>query len=143
MTCITILRNTLNMNAAVITAIHTDIDITRAEAAAHHKNGDIAFCIAANEEVAHLKLKLAKKVALQKRVKVEIAALFRNARIERKYTDIFGKPPTKQVSTSYEQEAMLDSLIADRDADKIAAKAADKAAKAARHLADMQVVKTA
>jgi hypothetical protein len=51
---------------------------------------------------------------LQKRIKVEIASIFRNERILRKYVLVFGAPAKGQVMTSFEQEAMLDDLLAEQ-----------------------------
>lgn len=116
MTTITILRNTLKLNAEVIALSQYAALEAKLEAATWKAQGEIGFFVAACKDMAKAKAKLAKQVALQKRTKVEIAAIYRNERIARKYLKVFGQLPTKQLMTSVEQEAMLDRLLAERHA---------------------------
>ena len=114
MTTIAILRNTLKLNAEVITMSHCAIAEAQSEARAWKAQGEMAFYVDACVDVRKAKIKLAKQVELQKRVKLEIAAIYRNDRIARKFLRVFGQLPTKQLTTSVEQEAMLDRLLAER-----------------------------
>lgn len=113
MATLTILRNTLKLNACKINKLQFEILTTKQEASAWRKALETAFFAAACIDCRKLAKKLVKAVELQKRVKVEIAAIFRNERIIRKYTKVFGKCPTSPLVTSFEQEAMLDALLAE------------------------------
>jgi len=116
MATITILRASLKMNAEKIRKAEVEIHEFKAEASAWKLQGAQTYFIAACKDVRKHKVKLAKLVALQRSIKSEITAFFRNERITRKYQVVFGKPPIVQSSTSYEMEDMLDTLIAEKNA---------------------------
>jgi len=116
MATITILRASLKMNAEKIRKTESVIHEFKAEASAWKRQGELSFFVSACKDVRKHKVKLAKLVALQRSIKAEIEALFRNARIARKYEFVFGKPPMTQTKTSYEMEDMLDILIAEKNA---------------------------
>lgn len=111
---LTILRNALKLNAAAINEMELNVSYLKQEVKAWKRNDEIAYAISAQADVTKAKAKLARAVDLQKRMKVEIAAIFRIARIERKYLTVFGKLPSTTIATTYEQEAMLDALIAEK-----------------------------
>lgn len=111
---LTILRNALKLNAAAINELELNVTYLKQEVKAWKRNDEIAYAISAQADVRKASAKLAKAVDLQKRMKVEIAAIFRIARIERKYLTVFGKLPSTSIATTFEQEAMLDALIAEK-----------------------------
>lgn len=120
MTTLSILNLTKRLNAAAINAQEIDIKLLRTEAKAWKEQEETAFFVSTCEDIRRKRAKLVKMREMQKRIKVEIAAIFRNERIVRKYESVFGKKPFQCLTTSVEQEAMLDTLIAERDAEQYA-----------------------
>jgi len=108
---LSILRNTMKLNATVITGLQNEARWLKIEAADAKKDGDISISIELYGKHRKERAKLSKAVALQRSVKVEMLAIFCNERIARKHAIVFGKPQSQQVLTSFEQEAMLDTLI--------------------------------
>jgi hypothetical protein len=117
MTTLSILRHALKLNATVITEYLFDLACLRQEAKAWRQAAETAYFVDTWEDIRKLRTKLGKAADMQKRIKVEIAAIFRNERIVRKYVKVFGKTPNVQLTTSHEQEAMLDRLLLDREAE--------------------------
>lgn len=111
MTTLSILRNTLKLNAAAIRVLELEAALLKTEARSWKNSGETAYFVSTCNDVRKVKAKVAKAVDLQKRIKAEIATIFRICRIERKYLLVFGKLPTTSTTTTYEQEAMLDTLL--------------------------------
>lgn len=116
MATVQILNNALALNAQVINKLQNEIKYLKAEASSWKLNGETAFFISTCIDVRKNKAKLAKAVELQRRIKAEVAAIFRAERIKRKYVLVFGKLPF-QTAMSFEQEAMLDKLILEKEAE--------------------------
>jgi hypothetical protein len=114
MTTLSILRHHLKSNLFHINFLQDEIAAATWEISQFYKAKNAEGAFYEERDRAKLRKELAKMVAMQKRIKVEIAAIFRNARIARKYVLVFGKLPVQQLTTSIEQEAMLDTLLAER-----------------------------
>jgi len=113
---IAILNTAKQLNAAVISNLHDVLDVCLScgktyRDAGMYNNANIQYAQARKYSV-----KLVKAVEKQKRIKVEIAAHFRVERIKRKYLKVFGTLPSQQIATSHEQEAMLDRLLCEKQA---------------------------
>lgn len=114
MSNLSILRNSLKLNADVINLLQCATLEFKIEAVEWKKQGETAYFIEACNDRRKHKAKLVKAVEMQKRIKAEISALFRGERIKAKYARVFGQPVQASAATSYEQEAMLDALLAER-----------------------------
>lgn len=114
MTTMSILRNALKLNAKEINVQQNAVTYHKQEAIAWRKQGELAFSVAAYEDVKRHRASLAKLVTMQRKMKVEVHAIERNERIARKYEFVFGKPPVVQSKTSYEMEDMLDVLVSEK-----------------------------
>jgi len=131
MSNLSILRNSLKLNADVITLLHCAIKEFKTEAAAWKNQGETAYFVEACVDRQKHERKLEKAVEMQRRIKAEVSTIFRKERIRRKYLKVFGKLPEQNLHTTQEQEAMLDTLLAEQKVDL------------ALVFADTQVVKTA
>lgn len=116
MSTLSILRHTLKLNASVVNDQQNIVAFLKEEIKAWKRAGETAYSADAEGDLRKEKAKLAKLVDMQKRVKVEIAAIFRNERIKTLYAYVFGNQPEQQQYTSYEQEKMLMALAAERRA---------------------------
>jgi hypothetical protein len=116
MSNLSFLRNALKLNADLIAMIEFAKKEAKLQAADWKSAGETAFFIEACDEAEMYKKKLANAVAHQRRTKVEIQAIFRKDRIRAKYLKVFGKLPEQQIYTTVEQEAMLDTLLAEKQA---------------------------
>lgn len=116
MSTLSILRNALKLNAENIKDLAHSLAATK-HAAHKWVQADPAFADDARASVAKRKAVLARAVEMQKRTKVEIAAIFQRERIARKYEAVFGKKPDQNIYTLAEQEAMLDTLLAEKSAE--------------------------
>lgn len=114
MSTLSILRNSLKQNADVITMLQNAIIEANYHGREYEAEGEIAYSVTEFTKARKLKVKLATAVAMQKRIKVEIAAIFRQARVTRKFVAVFGFAPHQPLTTSVEQEAMLDTLLAEK-----------------------------
>jgi sugar/nucleoside kinase (ribokinase family) len=117
MSNLSILRNSLKLNADVITLLHCAIKELKNEAKAWREQGETAYFVAACADRLKHEAKLASAVAMQDQMKEEIATIFRKERIRVKYKRVFGKWPETQQTTTREQEAMLDALLAEQEAE--------------------------
>jgi len=117
MSNLSILRNSLKLNADVITLLQFTVKEFKVEAGKWRELGETAFFVAACADRRKHERKLAKAVAIQDRTKEEIATIFRKERIRVKYMRVFGKWPEQQQTTTREQEAMLDALLAEQAAE--------------------------
>jgi hypothetical protein len=114
MTTIAILRNTLKLNAAVITGLQNETYSLKRAAQEAKADNEVAISYELYASYRKERSKLAKAVALQNSVKAEVAAIFRIDRVQRKFLKVFGYLPSQQIATTIEQEQMLDSLIAEK-----------------------------
>jgi hypothetical protein len=112
-----ILRNSLKLNADVITLLQFAVKECKLEAAHWRKQGETAYFVEACADRRKHAVKLDKAVEMQKRIKEEISTIFRKERIRVKYMRVFGKWPEQQQATTREQEAMLDALLAEQKAE--------------------------
>lgn len=104
-----ILQSMLSRNAAVIAKQTSLVHYLKQDAKAYPEIAEDRYKI-----IRKIRTKLSHLVELQVRMKVELKAIYRNQRIVKKYTKLFGNPPTAQVALSIEQEAMLDALLAEK-----------------------------
>jgi hypothetical protein len=117
MSNLSILRNSLKLNADVITMLQFSVLEFKLEAAKWKRQGETAYFVEACADRRKHEVKLAKAVAMQDRMKEEVATIFRKERIRVKYMRVFGKWPEQQQATTREQEAMLDVLLAEQKAE--------------------------
>lgn len=117
MSNLSILRNSLKLNADVITFLQFSVKEFKMEAARWKEQGETAYFVEACADRRKHEVKLARAVAMQDRMKEEVATIFRKERIRVKYMQVFGKWPEQQQCTTYEQEAMLDTLLAEQKAE--------------------------
>jgi hypothetical protein len=117
MSNLSILRNSLKLNADVITLLQCAVKEFKLEAGKWRELGETAFFVAACADRRKHERKLAKAIALQDRMKEEVATIFRKDRIRVKYMRVFGKWPEQQQATTREQEEMLDTLLAEQVAE--------------------------
>jgi hypothetical protein len=117
MATMSILRHALALNAKEITAMQASVAQFKVEAKAWREQGEQAYAVAASKDVEKHRASLSKLVTMQRKIKAEIHAIERNERITRKYAIVFGKAPILQSKTSYEMESMLDTLLAEKQAE--------------------------
>lgn len=114
MSNLSILRHHLKSNLFHINYLQDEVRNATWEITQFHNAGNPEGAHHEEKDRAKLRNELAKLVVMQKRIKAEIATIFRIERIQRKYLTVFGKLPSTNVATTYEQEAMLDALLAER-----------------------------
>jgi hypothetical protein len=115
-TALSMLRHHLKSNLFHINFLQDEIRAATWEITQFYNANNPEGAYYEERDRAKLRKQLAKLVDMQKRIKVEIAAIFRNERIQRKYVKVFGKLPQQQIATSHEQEAMLDQLLKEKSA---------------------------
>jgi hypothetical protein len=131
MSNLSILRNSLKLNADVITLLQFAVKECKLEAAHWRKQGEMAYFVEACADRRKHERKLEKAVEMQLRIKAEISTIFRKERIRRKYLKVFGKLPEQNLHTTQEQEAMLDTLLAEQKSELALAFVDTKVAKTA------------
>lgn len=119
-----IIQSAMALNARSIHQKEVDIKNLIVEAKAWKEQGEASFSADAYKDAAKERSKLRKLVGKQQRMKVELQAVYRNERIRVKFVKVFGphNNQLRQTYTSVEQEAMLDSLLAEKAA-KVASEA--------------------
>lgn len=114
MSNLSILRHHLKSNCFRINYLQGEIKSSTEDISMFYGLGNPDGAFHEHAYRAEQRKELAKLVVMQKRIKAEIAAIFRIERIRRKYVLVFGKLPSQNVATTYEQEAMLDKLLAEK-----------------------------
>jgi hypothetical protein len=129
MSNLNILRHALKLNAFHITLVADEISALRTDIAMFRRAGNEEGAFFEKRDLAKRQRELRNLEDMAKRMKTEIATIFRIARIEKKYLLVFGKLPQQMLTTTHEQEHMLDTLLAERKA----AMLADEKARLALH----------